>query len=130
MSKRSGRIPDDTRKAILAALRAGAGVCEAARQYGVGRASVSRVGAAAGLDLEQPRTKKAHEAASAYPLQRRLELGNKLFASVERLVGEGPDVRELHALVMSYAILTDKRRLEEGEVTERHARLAGSGGEG
>ena len=120
MSKRNGRIPDRTREAILAALLAGAGVCQAARTYRVSKSSVSNIARAAGLDTEQPSTKKAHAAAATYARGRRLELGNRLFASIEAALDYDLEPQQLLRLVTAYAILVDKRRLEEGEVTERH----------
>ena len=120
MSKQNGRIPDRTREAILAALLSGVSVHEAAKTYGVGKGTVSRYAAAAGLSLERSRTKKAAEAVAEYALTKRLELNNKLFANIERLADEGLDAGQVQGVSMAYAVLTDKRRLEEGEVTERH----------
>ena len=120
MSKRNGRIPDQTREAILAALLAGAGVCEAARTYRVSKSSVSNIARAAGLDTEQPSTKKAHRAAATYSLAKRLELSNRLFAKVEELLDGDLEPQQLQQLATAYAIVVDKRRLEENEVTERH----------
>ena len=120
MSKRNGRIPERTREAILAALLSGVSVHEAAKTYGVGKGTVSRFAAAAGLSLERSRTKKAAVAVSEYALTKRLEVNNRFFAKVEEALDGDLEPQQLQQLATAYAIVVDKRRLEEGEVTERH----------
>ena len=118
--RQAGPLPAETRQAVLAALLAGTGVGETARRFRVGKATVSRIAAAAGLDLERSQTKKATGARVRYAQERRLELSDKLFGKVEALLDGELDPQQLQPLVTAFAILTDKRRLEEGEVTDRH----------
>ena len=113
-------IPSETRRAIIGALLAGTSVGETVRLYRVGKASVPRIAADAGLDLDRSRTQKITAASVDYKLERRLELSNKLFAKLETLLDGELGPAQLQPLVVAYAVLTDKRRLEEGEVTERH----------
>lgn len=112
-------LTDDQRKDIQAALLAKVGVNEAARQYKVGKATVSGIAKAMGIDTERSATEKAERAASAYNKERRAQLSNKMFQKVEELLGQIEPTDSLKDLVMAFAILTDKRRLEEGEATDR-----------
>lgn len=118
---RPGRIPDETRRAILATLRAGTSVGVTAKLYRVSKGSVSNIAGAAGLNLERSAVKTASQARVHYAQARRLELSDKLFGKVEALLERELAPQQLQPLVMAFAVLTDKRRLEEGEVTERHA---------
>jgi hypothetical protein len=119
--QRNGRIPDETRRAILATLRAGTSVGETAKLHRVSKGSVSNIARAAGLSLERSPVKNASQARVHYAQARRLELSDKLFGKIEALLDRDLAPQQLQPLVMAFAVLTDKRRLEEGEVTERHA---------
>jgi len=117
----SKRLSDAVRLSILASLRQGTSVGQTAQAHGIAKSSVSRIARQEGLALERSRTKKASAAAAQYGLERRLALSNKLFATIEGFLDGDLAPQDLQTLVMAFAVTTDKRRLEEGEVTERHA---------
>jgi hypothetical protein len=72
------------------------------------------------LSREIHKTKAATEATIHYGQERRLELSNLLFARVKTMTDEVKAANEMKDLATAFAILTDKRRLEEGKSTERH----------
>jgi hypothetical protein len=103
--------------AILEALQAGESQNAVARRFGCGPATVNRIAKRNGLEYTAP--KKAAEARRDYASAERLALLNKLFDKV-RDMADGPlTPNGLQALTISMGILTDKRRLEDGEVTAR-----------
>lgn len=54
-------------------------------------------------------------ASTNYTQAERMRMNNLLMERVELMLGDATNERALQSLVMSYAILTDKRRLEEGK---------------
>jgi hypothetical protein len=113
--------------AILDALKAGESQNAVARRLGVGLATVNRVAKRNGLERHtvikgQPTPQAViaiSGAAEDYALERRLLLLNKIFAKAEAMVETVKTPHQLQALCISLGILTDKRRLEDGEVTSR-----------
>jgi hypothetical protein len=103
--------------AILKALQTGESQNAVARRFKCGPATVNRIAKRNGLEYTAP--KMAAEARRDYALVERVALLNKLFDKV-REMADGPlTPNGLQALTISMGILTDKRRLEDGEVTAR-----------
>jgi hypothetical protein len=72
------------------------------------------------LSRDIHKTRAATEATIYYGQERRLELSNQLFARVKSMTDGVKAANEMKDLATAFAILTDKRRLEEGKSTERH----------
>jgi len=103
--------------AILEALQSGESQNSVARRLGCGPATVNRIAKRNGLEYTAP--KHAAEARRDYAFAERIQLVNKLFDKLSEMV-EGPlTPNGLQALSISFGILTDKRRLEDGDVTAR-----------
>lgn len=110
--------------AILEALKAGESQNAVAKRFGCGPATVNRIAKRNGLEYSAP--KHAAECRRDYAAAERLALLNKLFDKV-REMADGPlTPNGLQALTISMGILTDKRRLEDGEVTARTEVSGGS----
>lgn len=109
--------------AIIEALQAGESQKAVARRLGCGAATVNRVAKRNGLEpsttTKMALSAAASAAASDYCLERRLALLNKVFAKAEELIDTATTPHRLQALAIAIGILTDKRRLEDGEVTAR-----------
>lgn len=109
--------------AIIEALQAGESQKAVARRLGCGAATVNRVAKRNGLEpsttTKMALSAAASAAASDYCLERRLALLNKVFAKAEELIDTATTPHKLQALAIAIGILTDKRRLEDGEVTAR-----------
>lgn len=105
--------------AILADLKAGASVRATAKAHGVSAMTISRIGAANGIDANRTRTKKANEARRDYAQTARLGLLNKVFDRIEEILPTCTRAQELAQLTTALAIAIDKRRLEDGEATSR-----------
>lgn len=103
--------------AIIEALKAGETQNAVARKLGCSPGTVNRVAQLNGLEYSRP--KHAAEVRRDYCQAERLRLLNRLFDKVGELL-EGPlTPNGLQALTISAGILTDKRRLEDGEATSR-----------
>lgn len=103
--------------AILDALHAGESQNAVAKRFNCSPGTVNRVAKMNGLEYSRP--KHAAEARRDYSAAERLALLNKLFDKV-RDMADGPlTPNGLQALAISMGILTDKRRLEDGDVTAR-----------
>lgn len=72
------------------------------------------------LSRDIAKTRAATAATIYYGQDRRLELSNELFGRIKELAGAVKAANEMRDLATAFAILTDKRRLEEGRSTERH----------
>jgi hypothetical protein len=66
------------------------------------------------------RTVVANLVVPEYNAERRRALGDLLFSRVEAIAEMSTDPGALKDLALTYGILIDKRRLEEGKATERH----------
>lgn len=71
------------------------------------------------LSRDIAKTRAATEATEGYGLARRLELSNRLFSKLGEVVETSIEPSGLKDLATAFGILTDKRRLEEGQATER-----------
>ena len=109
--------------AIIEALDAGESQKSIARRLGCGVATVNRTakrnGVPAGSIQKGPLPDAVVQVAEDYCLERRLILLNKLFTKAEELIEQATTPHKLQALAIAMGILTDKRRLEDGEVTAR-----------
>ena len=103
--------------AILDALKSGESQNAVARRLGVGPATVNRIAKRNGLEYSPP--KHAAEARRDYAFAERIQLLNKLFDKLSEMADGPLTPNGLQALSISMGILTDKRRLEDGEVTAR-----------
>jgi hypothetical protein len=110
------------REGVLASLLAGESQHKTAQLYQVSKDSVSRIARAAGLkeSVGRSATKNATMARVVYAAEARLALSDRLFARIEELLAaEDLEPAGLYRLVLAFAILVDKRRLEESAATER-----------
>lgn len=113
--------------AILEALQAGESQNAVARRLGYSPATVNKVAKANGLNganeyrsaPKRPLSPEIEAAAADYCLERRIALLNKVFNKAEELIETATTPHKLQALAIAIGILTDKRRLEDGEVTSR-----------
>jgi hypothetical protein len=103
--------------AILQALEAGESQNSVARRFKCGPATVNRIAKRNGLEYSAP--KNAAEARRDYSLIERVALLNKLFNKLSEMVDGPLTPNGLQSLTIAMGILTDKRRLEDGEVTAR-----------
>lgn len=114
------RVSDEERAAIEVALRDGASVGTVAQQSGRGKATVSRIAAAAGIDLERSNVNKAAAARKDYGQANRLELINEFFDKTHEMLHTTQlTPLGMQQMATALAILVDKRRLEDGEATSR-----------
>lgn len=108
----------ETRAAIVADLRAGKSQYRIAKDHGVSQGTVSKIAKAEGISGIYSAPKNAAAARITYDLERRLALSDKFFEHLEAaLDGHPGNVKDW---AIAYAVLVDKRRLEEGKATERH----------
>ena len=115
-------MPAETRRAIVEDLRAGKSQYGTAKRHGVNQGTVSKIAKAEGIDGIYAAPKKAVQTKQTFDMERRLEINDRIFA---RVAGEidTATIDELNKLTMTYAVLTDKRRLEEGKATDRHEHI-------
>ena len=115
-------IPPDRRQEIGEAVKAGRSYRDVAAEFGVSIASVSNVVRELELNdhVNVQRVKRAAEASAEYNLERRMGLSNRFFEKIGSLLETVETANAMKDLAMAHAIETDKRRLEEGAVTERH----------
>jgi hypothetical protein len=119
----------------IGGLSQAAALREVAPSLGITTRQLHRWAATHGMPLPSPGTnlgtQRMAAAAREYAQQQRLELSNRLMDTVEETVRRieqalmedpefFPDAREMKDLTTSFAILTDKRRLEDGDPTSRH----------
>lgn len=98
---------------------AGRSVRAMAREHGVNPGTVSRMCQAAGIDVRAIQTERATAARRDYVQAERLEALNEAFDVVRARLPMVVDAHDVRHLVMALAVLIDKRRLEDGEVTDR-----------
>jgi IS30 family transposase len=119
-AKPATAVDQGERQAIAAAVRAGQSIGAVARRFHRSKATVATVARAAGIALDESRTARAAAARRDFSLTARIELGNRLAERVrEKLDDPSLTPIQLQQLATAYAILVDKRRLEDGEATAR-----------
>lgn len=111
------QVSPEERERIIEALQAGRSQNEVARAFGRGPATINRI--AAPLALEYSAPKAALAARADYTLERRLDLLNAGFDKAVELLDGIERPAELQQWATAFGILTDKRRLEDGDVTSR-----------
>ncbi len=114
------RIEEEETRKILATLNSGVSLGESAKRHGRSKGAVSNIAKRHGVTFERSRTKKAAKATREYAEAERLILSDELFEKLRGLAESTLDSGDFRDLVVSFGILTDKRRLETGEATSRH----------
>ena len=109
--------------AIVEALKSGESQNATARRLGCSVGTVNRIAKLNSLEpysgQKPPVPNEVVQAAADYCLERRILLLNKMFTKAEELIEQATTPHKLQALAIAMGILTDKRRLEDGEVTAR-----------
>lgn len=109
--------------AIVDALSRGEAQKAIARRLGCSPGTVNRLAKLNGLEPGSAKNQAAmievENLIADYTLERRVALLNKMFAKAEELVDTATTPHKLQALAIATGILTDKRRLEDGEATAR-----------
>lgn len=103
--------------AILKALRDGESQNAVARRLKCSPSTVNSVAKANGLEYSAP--KKAGQARKDYAAAERLDLLNQAFAKAEEMLPTLKTAGWLQSWTIALGILIDKRRLEDGEATQR-----------
>ena len=108
----------DVRAAIVVDLRAGQSQYRTAKDHGVSAKTVSLIAKAEGIPVGNVSSvKNAATARTVYNLEARQAFSDQLFEQLKLDIKNGVPTKDV---IMGFAILTDKRRLEEGQATERH----------
>lgn len=110
--------PED-RARIEAQLLEGKSVRSIARDIGCGKSSVYGVARAAGISATSIQTANAAAVRRDYHAAERVRLLNEGFARVEEMLERVGRTNELKDWAITLAVLIDKRRLEDGDVTAR-----------
>lgn len=126
---RGPRVTAAERDAFLAMASEGYSVSDIAaatsRPHNTVSVILKEAAPSAGLDLTTSRAQRMQRVSQDFAAIRRLELGNRF---VERLAGlleqdplDDKQASALRNLAVTFAVLVDKRRLEEGQSTENVA---------
>lgn len=94
-----------------------------ARKIGRSKQTISRIARDAGFDSDVSSTEKATRASRDYDLAARLEIVNEGFDKARYLLEGISDPRELQSWTVAIGTLIDKRRLEDGQATDRTERV-------
>jgi hypothetical protein len=113
------RVTEAERRRIVAYLREGKSQGWVARELKRGKATISRVASAEGIDSERSATKKAAEARRDYAQAERLVLLNEGFDKAREILANVGLADDLKDWAVAVGTLIDKRRLEDGEATNR-----------
>lgn len=122
-SKHARRVPEEDKQRIIEMVRSGMSRYAVAKATGWSRDTVSKIARAAGLDADTASTEAGTRAMQRYAKAERIELINHGFDKVRAILsnidGTARHAKALREAVTALGILIDKRRLEEGEATER-----------
>ena len=122
---RGPRVTAAERDRILGLADGGASTVDVANLTGRPQQTVSHVIRSAGLDLVRSRAERMRRASQDFSSIRRLEMGNrfaeKLSDLLEMDVLDEKQASAMRNLAVSFGVLTDKRRLEEGQSTDNIA---------
>ncbi len=113
------KVTDKERARIVAFLRDGQTQGWTAKEVGRDKSTVSRVAKAEGIDSNVAATKKATDARRDYTLAERLLLLNEGFDKARDLLPTIKEPKDLQAWMIALATGIDKRRLEDGQATDR-----------
>lgn len=116
------KLTAEERKRIVSLLQEGMSQSGVAKEVKRSKDTVGRIGREAGIESDGRSTKKATEAARDYAKAERLQLLNKGFDKAGDLLKSIKEAKELQAWMVAVATGIDKRRLEDGEVTDRSER--------
>ena len=112
-------VTAEEREAIVEALRRGESIHSVAKECGRSKATVHGIASDEGIQAERSGTKKSTEAHKTFAKARRQEVSDLLFEKLCQMAAACEKEHGLRELATVFGILTDKRRLEEGEATER-----------
>lgn len=112
-------IPDDERREIAAAVRAGGRRNEVARRFNRSPGSVSKIAAAEGIEFDRSQTKKATAAARYDSQAARMQIIDEGFEKARTILRSINEPRDFQAWTVGLGTLVDKARLETGEATHR-----------
>lgn len=110
-------VTADERERITEALRGGMSQNQAARRFGRSVGTVNALARECGVEYSKP--KNAAIALVDYCQANRLHLLNRFFDKAAEILEHVGTPQELQQLSIALAVLTDKRRLEDGEATSR-----------
>ena len=113
------KISDEVRQAIADEL-GNSKPSELAVKYQVSKSTVINIAREFKVDLVRTSTKKASEARRSYGKAERCKLIDKFFDKLdEQLDQKDNNSNDMRNLSIALGTIIDKRRLEDGEVTER-----------
>lgn len=112
-------LTDDEKKKIIGYLKEGKSQNWVAKEVGRSADTVCRLAKAEGIQSDIRAPKNANEARRDYALVERISLLNELFDHARAMLPKIKDAKELQALTIAIATAIDKRRLEDGEATNR-----------
>ena len=118
MARRPGISPED-RATAISLLEQGESCGAIAKVIGRDPRLVADIAHQEGIDTVTSARERAVRARIDFNTARRLELGNKIAARLAELVDSGYPLipKDLRDVAVTFGVLTDKRRLEDGEST-------------
>jgi hypothetical protein len=119
-AKSVGPMTEEEQAAICAFILDGNSAAKASQMFGRSPASISKALRTQNVVSMHPTPEAAHAALADYSTARRRILFNKIFDRVERIIDdEEPDAKDMKDLAIAVGITVDKRRLDDGEATQR-----------
>lgn len=116
----AAKLPDEERQRIIDLLQEhGGNRNKVARLVGRSPSTVQKIAQAEGFESNIRAAKKANDARRDYAQAERLQLLNEGFDKAREILKGVVEAKELQAWMMAVGIAVDKRRLEDGEVTDR-----------
>lgn len=115
----ANRVDAEERRRIVAYLKAGKSQGWIAREVGRNKSTVNRIARSEGIESNVAATKKASQARRDYAQAERLELLNEGFDKAREVLGRIRTAKDLQAWMVAVGTGIDKRRLEDGEATDR-----------
>ena len=112
-------LTDKERKKIIRLLKENKSHGEIAKEVKRSKDTIRRIANQTGLNRSNGAVKKAGQARRDYALAERVSLLNELFDKARAMLPHVEDAKELQALTIAIATAIDKRRLEDGEATNR-----------
>ncbi len=113
------KLTPEERERIVGLIEAGGKRNEIVRETGRSAGTVSAIAKEIDRPFDRSATKKATEAKRDYAQAERLELLNEGFDKARDLLPTIAEARDLQSWMVAVATGIDKRRLEDGEATER-----------
>jgi hypothetical protein len=109
----------DRYHAILRDLQAGDSYWAVSKRWGICRNTARRIAHRHGITRNDPKVYAASEARRNYTHAERVRLTDLALERLENLLADVQDTRDLQHLCNALAVLIHKRRLMDGEVTQR-----------